>query len=386
VPVFTRPAELEGKRRPNARQRPAFAGMGNAELLKRVGDQTAQAQAGTADTATKPKETAAATTATTTTPAATTTKPTTTPTTEMASTTTKPTEVAAAEVVTPTAAVTKPEEAQTKAAPTLEQIRAGAVLERGMSGPAVTDLQQRLTKLGFGVQATGTFGSTTETVLRAFQAAYRVEQTGKLGATTLAKLESAELCSITIDQLEKIVPAVDDSVARRYLPFLNASMEQANIDSEARKSAYIAQLAHETDGFNTLEEYASGAEYEGRDDLGNDEEGDGKRYKGRGAIQLTGRANYRAAGEALGVDLEGHPEMASQPELAFRVSAWFWASHDLNKLADDGDFSGITQVVNGGQRGADSREAYHEAAEKALAPKVLAPSQDEAVSRKPARA
>jgi len=271
-------------------------------------------------------------------------------------------------------------------APGWDAIHAGAVMERGQSGETVRLLQERLTRLGFGVAASGVYGETTEQVVLAFQAAYRVEQTGKVGPTTLRKLVYAEQCAISLDQLRTICPGIDDGVARRYLPFLNASMEEAHVDNDARKAAYVSQLAHETDGFNTLEEYASGSQYEGREDLGNTRPGDGRRYKGRGAIQLTGRANYASVGEALGVDLERQPELAATPELAFRVSAEFWSSRGLNERADEGDFGGITQVINGGQNGRASREAYHAAAERAIDKPVAPLRPTEVEAEKPRRA
>ena len=87
---------------------------------------------------------------------------------------------------------------------------------------------------------------------------------------------------------------------------------------------------------NLLEEPDSGEQYEGREDLGNEQPGDGPRYKGRGPLLLTGRANYRAAGKALGVDLENNPERAADPDVGFRVAGWLWSSRDLNAVADEG--------------------------------------------------
>jgi len=98
--------------------------------------------------------------------------------------------------------------------------------------------------------------------------------------------------------------------------------------------------------------------YEGRRDLGNTQPGDGKRYKGRGPIQLTGRNNYRAAGGALGLELEANPQRAADVDVGFRVAAWFWTSRGLNLLADVGDFREITRRINGGFNGLPQREAY----------------------------
>src|SRR6185436_1802430 len=104
-----------------------------------------------------------------------------------------------------------------------------------------------------------------------------------------------------------------------------------------RQAMFLAQLGHESMSFRYMEEIASGAAYEGRKDLGNTHTGDGKRFKGRGPIQLTGRANYKAAGDALGVDFINSPEIAAFTEYGFRTAVWFWGTRNLNPLADVGD-------------------------------------------------
>jgi len=124
-------------------------------------------------------------------------------------------------------------------------------------------------------------------------------------------------------------------------------MKEAGINTPARQNAFIAQLAHESGQFRYMEELASGKAYEGRRDLGNTQPGDGERYKGRGPIQITGRSNYEQAGKALGLDLVGHPEIAAQPDVGFRLAAWYWNTRNLNNLADQKNFSGITRAVNG---------------------------------------
>ena len=143
-------------------------------------------------------------------------------------------------------------------------------------------------------------------------------------------------------------------------------MEEAAINTPARQAAFLAQLAHESLGLTAFEEFASGAAYEWRTDLGNTHAGDGRRYKGRGPIQLTGRANYRAAGKALGLDLEGNPELAATPEIGFRVATWYWSSRNLNQLADVGDFDAITYRINGGYNGHHDRRHYWSRAKDVL--------------------
>eukprot|EP01017_Pseudomicrothorax_dubius_P020657 TRINITY_DN22454_c0_g1_i1.p1 TRINITY_DN22454_c0_g1~~TRINITY_DN22454_c0_g1_i1.p1 ORF type:complete len:125 (+),score=24.87 TRINITY_DN22454_c0_g1_i1:149-523(+) len=99
-----------------------------------------------------------------------------------------------------------------------------------------------------------------------------------------------------------------------------------------------------------MEELAYGADYEGRTDLGNTQPGDGRKLKGRGPIQLTGRSNYRAAGKALGLNLEQNPQQVATPQVGFKVAVWFWNSRGLSAYADKNNqasFDQITLRVNG---------------------------------------
>lgn len=133
--------------------------------------------------------------------------------------------------------------------------------------------------------------------------------------------------------------------------------DYAILYNELRFAHFIAQLAHESGNFRYMEEIASGAAYEGRKDLGNTEKGDGTRYKGRGPIQLTGRANYRKYGRALGIDFESHPELVSIPSIGLLVACKYWANNGLNELADRDDISTITLRINGGTNGIEDRKA-----------------------------
>lgn len=130
------------------------------------------------------------------------------------------------------------------------------------------------------------------------------------------------------------------------------------LDTPLRMAHFMAQVAHESGGFRYMEEIASGQAYEGRADLGNTQAGDGKRYKGRGPIQLTGRANYRLFGRALGMDFESHPEIVAYPSIGLLAGCHFWQMHGLNELADADDVVAVTKRVNGGTNGLDDRKAY----------------------------
>lgn len=151
---------------------------------------------------------------------------------------------------------------------------------------------------------------------------------------------------------------------------ISAAMALWAIDSEARQAAFIAQIGHESGRLVYVRELWGPtpvqAGYEGRADLGNTQPGDGKRFMGRGLIQITRRANYAKAGEALGLPLLEQPGLLEQPTNAALSAAWFWNVHGLNELADAGDFATITRRINGGMNGYSDRLALLALAKDAL--------------------
>lgn len=178
---------------------------------------------------------------------------------------------------------------------------------------------------------------------------------------------------ITYHDLKAICPKANTSRLARYIAPLNAAMHEFEIDENgAREAAFLAQIAHESGSFNYVREIASGAEYDVGAKavrLGNtpEDDGDGERYKGRGLIQITGRANYAACGAALGLDLLAHPELLEESVNACRSAGWYWQSRGLNELADKGDFRTITRRINGGLTGFADRLAYYKRAQGVFA-------------------
>lgn len=150
-------------------------------------------------------------------------------------------------------------------------------------------------------------------------------------------------------------------------PIFAATLDSYKINTRLRIAHFMGQVTHECAGFRTTEEFASGAAYEGREDLGNTQPGDGRRYKGRGLIQLTGRANYRRIGGRLGLDLEGNPLQAGDPVTSLKIACEYWESRNLNQPADHDDLVKITRGVNGGLNGLDDRRTYLQRAKTALA-------------------
>ena len=175
---------------------------------------------------------------------------------------------------------------------------------------------------------------------------------------------------ITAQQLLQILPNAGP-VAGVFVPVLNTAMSRYQIVSAKRVAAFIAQIGHESGQLKYVKEIwgptKAQAKYEGRVDLGNTVAGDGSKYRGRGLIQITGRANYEACGEALGLDLISQPELLEKPQHASMSAAWFWASRGLNTLADAGSYSKITSRINGGQNGAADRQELYAKALKVLA-------------------
>lgn len=174
---------------------------------------------------------------------------------------------------------------------------------------------------------------------------------------------------ITAQQLLQILPNAGTK-AGVFVPFLNTAMQRYQIVGSMRVAAFIAQIGHESGQLRYVREIwgptPAQARYEGRADLGNTKAGDGFKFRGRGLIQVTGRANYAACGEALGVDLVNQPELLEQPQYACMSAAWFWSVKGLNTLADAGEFERITRRINGGLNGLADRQALYAIALKVL--------------------
>ncbi|NNA01101.1 glycoside hydrolase family 19 protein, partial [Pseudomonas lundensis] len=173
---------------------------------------------------------------------------------------------------------------------------------------------------------------------------------------------------------QQILPNAGQS-AGVFVPVLNTAMVRFQIIGTKRVAAFIAQIGHESGQFRYVRELGSD-QYLSKYDTGSlakrlgntpEADGDGQKYRGRGLIQITGRANYIACGEALALDLINQPELLEKPQHACMSAAWFWASRGLNTLADAGQFDKITLRINGGQNGAADRQALYARALKVLA-------------------
>jgi putative chitinase len=202
---------------------------------------------------------------------------------------------------------------------------------------------------------------------------------------------------LTLEQLRAIMSSLPKDKAEKYLPFLNSAMQEANINTPLRQAAFLAQIAHEsvelsrltenlnysaqgltktlkkqfpslesTLGYKNNPQKIANKVYANRYGNGSEASGDGWKYRGRGFIQLTFKDNYSAASYSLGYELITNPDLASQPDIAFRIAGWFWSRAKLNPLADAGLIEQIGQIINGGNHGKAQRLAYYQKALKTL--------------------
>lgn len=171
---------------------------------------------------------------------------------------------------------------------------------------------------------------------------------------------------LTFEQLADIAIHTPLNKLRPLVQPINETLAKYEINTPLRIAHFLAQIAHESDGFNALEEYASGEDYEWREDLGNTQKGDGVRFKGRSFVQITGRFNYAEISKYLGVDFISNPELLATPKYAALGAGWFWDSRNLNSHADRDDFQRIMRIVNGGNNGESDRWAYLQRAKRVL--------------------
>ena len=159
---------------------------------------------------------------------------------------------------------------------------------------------------------------------------------------------------MTVGQISEATLASNTN-ATKFLNAINATCTRFDISTPIRQLCFLAQVGHESGGLFFTEELASGAAYEGRKNLGNVQPGDGVRFKGRGLIQITGRANYLAVGNSLGIDLIKNPALLGgknvskcTPEQLMNAAlsaGWYWNSRKLNTIAD---LINITKPIDAG--------------------------------------
>lgn len=198
---------------------------------------------------------------------------------------------------------------------------------------------------------------------------------------------------MTVEVLSAAV-GISPETAQKWLVPLAYAMEQHGIESRASQAAFLANVAHESNLFTAVvenlnysaegllktwpnrfnaetasqcarnPERIANTVYGGR--MGNVEPGDGWKYRGRGLLQITGRANYRQTGDGLGIPLEAEPDLLLDPQYAALSAAWWWEDHNLSELAEVGQFDKLVRIINGGLNGLPHRMVLRETAMEAL--------------------
>jgi putative chitinase len=176
--------------------------------------------------------------------------------------------------------------------------------------------------------------------------------------------------------------------AEEWIDAINETCDRFDISTPERQACFLGQCAHESGGFSALQENLNYKQeslckvwpkrfpsiddaepyhkqpqkiankvYASRMGNGDEASGEGWKYRGRGLIQLTGKDNYSACGEALGVDLVENPDLVATPQYAALSAGWFWDKNRLNAYADKNDMQGLTKKINGGTHGIEDRIA-----------------------------
>lgn len=219
------------------------------------------------------------------------------------------------------------------------------LLVKGHQGPAVASLRNALAvALGSsaaqfpGLANGNQFDDQTEAAVRLWQSGIGVIADGVVGAYCLNQLGVLPLQGLWIGlpEVQSLFPATKPSSVRRYLPYVAAALEVAGMTDRPMVLAALGTIRAETEGFVPISEFPSQfntlpgkpafSAYEGRNSLGNDRQGDGADFRGRGFVQLTGRANYTKYAQLIDVDIVDQPDLANAPEVAAALLALFLAN------------------------------------------------------------
>jgi putative chitinase len=263
-----------------------------------------------------------------------------------------------------------------------------ANLKEGSSGADVKDLQQRLKDEGFDPGLIdGKFGPGTEAALMAFQKSGGLSADGIAGPKTLSALGLAGMAAaaaevplldditdqITVNQVSKMCPSAPIGNLKEYLPMVLAALKERALGDRAMILMAVGTIRAETGAFEPLSEFKSRFNsspnghpfdlYDNRKDLGNRGAPDGSAFKGRGFVQLTGRANYQKFSVALGLGngLIDNPELANDAKVAADLLALFLKDREdrIRDALTDDDLARARKLVNGGSHGlAVFTEAY----------------------------
>jgi putative chitinase len=253
-------------------------------------------------------------------------------------------------------------------------------LQETDKGTDVKKLQNRLKELGFdpGI-ADGDFGAGTTAALKAFQASEGLLPDGIAGKKTIEALgfkftgSGFDISTVTVQIASKMLPAAPIGNIKANLLIVLKALKTLEIADKNMILMALATIRAETDGFEPISEFKSKFNtspnghpfdlYDNRKDLGNQGKPDGDRFKGRGFIQLTGRANYLKHGKAIGFDdkLIKNPNLANDSEIAAKLLGSFLKNKEsqIKQALLAGDLAGARRLVNGGSHGLDVfKEAF----------------------------
>lgn len=254
------------------------------------------------------------------------------------------------------------------------------MLKGGSSGPDVVKLQKRLKELGFNPGLLdGDFGPATTAAVIAFQKSEQLLADGVAGPRTQAALGlvtdpglPSAIPGVTVTVVSKMFPHTPVDNIRTNLPFVLEGLVERELVDRPMVLMALGTIRAETEGFEPISEGKSKFNtspgghpfdlYDKRRDLGNRDPGDGERFKGRGFVQLTGRANYQTFGEAIGVALVDNPDRANEPTIAARLLASFLKAKEraIKEALLDNDLRLARRLVNGGSHGLDRfTETFH---------------------------
>jgi len=225
------------------------------------------------------------------------------------------------------------------------------LLKNGSTGEDVKKLQTKL-----GLNADGSFGPATEAKVKEWQSANGLTADGIVGDGTWSKMFPIVITDTPNLKLDKLKGSLPDSVIAQ----IPDTAVKFNITTNLRLAHFLAQCSHESGNFKWIVEFASGAAYEGRKDLGNTQSGDGIRFKGRGYIQLTGRANYGKFSTFCGEDCVANPDLVAN-KFPMMSAAYFFNANKLwsicDKGSDEATVLAVTKRVNGGTNGLADRQS-----------------------------
>lgn len=270
------------------------------------------------------------------------------------------------------------------------------LLIRNVRGQSVTALRRALAKqLGaeaaeFGDLAAGDeVDAAAEAAARRWQAGVGLIADGVIGPRCQQLLGLRQALPMAVDlrlgPVRQLFPATKPANIDRYLPYVSAALQALGLTDRPMICAALGTIRAESEGFvpisempspfNTRPGFGPFSAYEGRRDLGNTQPGDGARFKGRGFVQLTGRANYVKYGDALGVDLAANPDLANAPEVAALLLAHFLAdkADKMRTAIAAGDLAAARRLVNGGHHGLERFRDVFERADAAWPPAAPAP-------------